>query len=286
MRNALAGIERALFWTLAFAAFAAAAAGFGARAADRLAVSYEAQRASYAIVRVLAPEGPTAIAAAEAALTRSPHVVRAAPMTAERAANLLAQWGDSPVSAADMPALRLIEIDLAPGAAGADVSGDIVATLAQGGVTAELIGAPVSGSGGELAGFVRNAALWAALAFGGVMAAIVSLSARSLAARRRELVIVMADVGATRTRTAGHIGDEAALIGLYAGGVGAVLAALTAALVLLALIPEATIETLPDMLLPIDLLPIVAAPLGAALAASLGARAAAGFFHGQAARIS
>ena len=35
MKNALSGIERALFWTLAFAAFAAACAGLAARAVDR-----------------------------------------------------------------------------------------------------------------------------------------------------------------------------------------------------------------------------------------------------------
>ena len=57
MRNPFASLERALFWTLAIAAFAAAAVGLGARAADRIAVAYEQQRSNYAIVRVLAPEG-------------------------------------------------------------------------------------------------------------------------------------------------------------------------------------------------------------------------------------
>ncbi len=57
MRNALTGVERALFWTLAFAAFAAAAAGLAARAVDRAALAYEQARAGYAVVRVLAPEG-------------------------------------------------------------------------------------------------------------------------------------------------------------------------------------------------------------------------------------
>ena len=37
MRGGLLGVERALFWTLAFAAFAAASAGLAARAADRVA---------------------------------------------------------------------------------------------------------------------------------------------------------------------------------------------------------------------------------------------------------
>jgi hypothetical protein len=39
------------------------------------------------------------------------------------------------------------------------------------------------------------------------------------------------------------------------------------------------------MILPIDLAPIFAAPLGAALAAGAGARTAAGYFHAKAARL-
>lgn len=93
MRNALTGVERALFWTLAFSAFAAAAAGLAARAVDRIAVHYEAQRNAYAIVRVVAPEGPPGVAAAETALAHAPHVTSAAPMTAGRAASLLQEWG-------------------------------------------------------------------------------------------------------------------------------------------------------------------------------------------------
>jgi|CXWL01.1.fsa_nt_gi cell division protein FtsX len=286
MKNALRGIERALFWTLAFAAFAAAAAGFGARAADRLAASYDTERNAYAIVRVIAPEGPAGVAAAEVALTQAPQVTSAAPMTAGRAAALLAQWGGSPVAAGDMPDLRLIEIELTPEAASGDPTGDIAAALAAGGVTAEVVVAPDAASGGGLAGFVRQAALWGTLAFGAVMAVIVSLAARSLAARRRETIVVMADLGATRTHTAGHIADEAALIGLYAGAIGAAMAAALGVIVLLVLIPSATIETLPDMLKPIDLAPLIAAPLGAALATGFGARAAAGYFHGQAARLA
>jgi hypothetical protein len=286
MRNALAGIERSLFWTLAFAAFAAAAAGFGARAADRMAVGYETQRGGYAIVRVIAPEGPAGISAAEAALANSSHVSSAAPMTAGRAADLLAQWGGSPVAAQDMPELRLIEVELTPEASRIDVSGDINAALAEGGVTAEFVRAPEGASGGGLATFVRNAALWVAIAFGAVMAVIVALAARSLAARRREFIAVMADLGATRTQAAGQVADEATLIGLYAGAVGAALAAAVAVIVVLVLIPDATIETLPDMLKPIDLLPLAVAPIGAALAAGIGARAAAGMFHAKAARLA
>src|SRR5690606_20877762 len=107
---------------------------------------------------------------------------------------------------------------------GLDVAGDIVAALAQGGVTAEIIDAPDEASGAGPAGRVRTAAFWGAIAFALLMAIIVSLSARSLAARRRELVTVMCDLGATRSQAAGRIADEAAVIGLYAGLIGGALA--------------------------------------------------------------
>lgn len=286
MRNALTGVERALFWTLAFAAFAAAAAGLAARAVDRVAVDYEAARSNYAIVRVIAPEGPAGIAAAEVALAQAPQVTSAAPMTAGRASALLAEWGGAEVAPADMPPLRLIEVELAGEASPeVDVAGDIVAALAQGGVTAEVIEAPNDAGGAGLSGRVRAAAFWGSIAFAAMMAVIIWLAARSLAARRREMVTVMCDLGATRSQAAGRVADEAAVLGLYAGLVGGALAAIVGLTVLWLAIPGLSLNSLRDMILPIDLAPIVAAPLGAAIAAGAGARAAAGYFHGQAARL-
>jgi len=287
MKNALAGVERALFWTLAFAAFAAVATALGARAVDRVAVSYEQARSHYAIVRVLAPEGASGIAAAESALSRAPHVRTAAPMTAGRAAELLDQIAPGPAAATAAPSetMRLIEVELAPAAPNQDISGDIEAALAQGGVTAEVVAAPDDAAGGGLASRVRAFAMWAAAAFALTMAVIVWLAARGLAARRREMVTVMCDLGATRSQAAIRIADEAAVLGLYAGAVGAALAAVAGIVVLLLAVPGASLETLPRMILPVDIAPIAAAPLGAAIAAGAGARAAAGYFHSQAARL-
>ena len=285
MRNALTGVERALFWTLAFAVFAAVAAGLSARAVDRVAASYEAQRRSYAIVRVVAPDGPEGLAAAETALAQSPYVSSAAPMSASRAAVILGQWSGGDVRPEDLPPLRLIEIELTPAILGADISGEIVAVLAQGGVTAEVIEAPDSGAGSGLASRVRLAAYAASIAFAIVMAVIVSLAARSLAARRRELVTVMTDLGATRGQAAGRIADEAAMLGLYAGIAGGVLAGLAGSAIMLIVVPGASVESLPRMIEPADLLPVALAPIAAAIAAGIGARGAAGYFHGQAARL-
>ena len=285
MRGGLLGIERALFWTLAFAAFAAAAAGLAARAVDRVAVGYEQERNAYAIVRVLAPDGPAGIAAAQTALTSAPHVTSAAPMTAGRAAALLSEASGEQIDPANVPDLRLIEVELAAASPQADISGDIVAALAAGGVTAEVIEAPDASSGGGLAPRVRNFAFWGAILFAGMMAVIAWRAARGLAARRREMVTVMCDLGATRGQTAGRIADEAAVIGLYAGAVGGALAAVAGVIVLMLAIPGTTLNALTTMILPIDLVPIVAAPLGTAIAAGAGARAAAGHFHALAAKL-
>jgi hypothetical protein len=44
-------------------------------------------------------------------------------------------------------------------------------------------------------------------------------------------------------------------------------------------------DTFREMILPVDLVPVIAAPLITAIAAGAGARAAASYFHGQAARL-
>ena len=99
------------------------------------------------------------------------------------------------------------------------------------------------------------------------------------------MVTVMCDLGATRSQTAGRIADEAAVLGLYAGVAGGVLAAVAGVIVLLLAIPGTTLNTLPEMILPVDLVPIAAVPLMTAIVSGAGARAAAGHFHGQATGI-
>lgn len=285
MKNALAGLERTLFWTLAVAAFAAACIGLAARAVDRLASNYEQERQSYAIVQITAPEGPAGMAAAEVALAHSPLVARAAPMSPERAAELLRQPGAESVSPEEMPELRLIEIELTPEAWNQDFVGAIEATLAQATVTGTVIAASNTDNGGGLMVRARSFAFWGAVLFAIVMSIIVALGARGLAARRREQIIVMADLGATRSQTAGRIADEAAVLGLYAGAVGGLLAGMAGAIALIVITGASTAE-LRALILPVDFAPIIAAPLVAAMAAGLGARTAAGYLHGQAARLA
>jgi cell division transport system permease protein len=279
------GVDRALFWLLTFAAFAVAAAGLAARAVDRVTDGYQTDTRAYAIVRVIAPEGPEGVAAAELALSQSPHVTSAAPMTSGRAADLLAQWGGTSVAASDMPPLRLIEVELAPASEQVDVAGDIEAALAQGGVTGEFIAAPPDAEGDAMSDMARQIAFWGAVAVAAIMLLIVWLAARGLAGRRREMVTIMCDLGATQGQAAGRVADEAALLGLYAGAVGAAAAAIGATAALLLGVPGASVDALPGMIHPLDLVPIAAAPLGAAIAAGAGARSAAAYFHTQAARL-
>ena len=282
-----AGPDRALFWTFAVAAFAVAAAGLAARAVDRLAIRYESDRVNYAIVQVTAPEGDTGMALATGALEHAPHVTGAAPMTQRRAAQLLAQLGaPAPAISADMPPLRLIEIDLDAGSAQADVSGDIEAALAQSGVTARVIRPPSAGAAGGLAFDARNIALWTAGLFAAVMALLISLAARGFAARRTDFVSVLADLGATAPQAGARVGDEAAALGLRAGIVGAFVAGAIAVGMLLVLAPDVSWRALPNVLVPLDAAPLLIAPLLAAVAAGMGARAGAESVHAQAARLA
>lgn len=284
MKRGFAGADRALFWTFAVAAFAVAVAGLAARAVDRVAVGYEGQRENYAIVRIIAPEGPAGVAVAQAVLSHAPHVLSAAPMTAHRAEELLTQMGGAP-GQLNIPPLGLIEIDLDPStSSSADVSGDIEAALAQGGITAQVVRAPAAGGGAALS--VRNAAWWAAGLFAAVMALIISLSARGLATRRVDLVTVLADLGATPGQSAGRVGDEAASLALRAGIAGALAAGVVGVIMLLVLVPGVSPRALLQFLSPLDGAPLVIAPVIAALAAGVGARAGAESVHAQAARLA
>ncbi|HVY85664.1 MAG TPA: hypothetical protein VG943_11055 [Caulobacterales bacterium] len=285
-RRPFADADRALFWTLAIAAFAAAAVGLAARAVDRAAAHYESERRNYAIVRVIAPEGPDGIVLATAALVHAPHVAAATPMSAQRAAQLLRQWGGNPIEAADMPPLRLIELELEPSPPQTDVTGDITAALARDGVTGEVVRAPETAGAGAMAGRARAAALWGSGAFAIVMALIISLAARGLAQRRRELMHVLADMGATQRQAARRVADEAAVKGFSAGLVGAACAALIALGLIFLLAPNASFASVKQLVEPLDVLPLALTPFAAAVAAAMGARAGAESFYAQAARLA
>ena len=125
--NALTGVERALFWTLAFSAFAAAAAGLAARAVDR-SPCITKPSATPTPSSASSPPGPQVSPLPK---QRSP-----TPTRDQRRADdsrprrlIAAGMGGQVVRAEDIPPLSLIEIELAPTGPPVDISGDIVAAL-------------------------------------------------------------------------------------------------------------------------------------------------------------
>src|SRR6185312_5106677 len=114
------------------------------------------------------------------------------PITAERAAQVLSHLSGTPVDPNEMPPVNLIEIGLDAPAQG-EVGGDVEAALAEGGVTAHVVGAP-SGQAQGATLTLRNVALWVAGLFAAMMALMISLSARGFAARRADYVTVLADI--------------------------------------------------------------------------------------------
>lgn len=280
------GLDRTLFWTMVVACFTAALACLGARSLDRAAADVLRDRTGYIIVRVIAPDGPDGLHRAAAALIGSSDVAEAEVMSTQRAADLLELWSGAAVNSADLPPLRLIEVTMQPDIpAGAQTERAIVALLGEAGVLAEAIGPPDDGGRAAEAGRLRQAALWAALGLSAVMALIVALAARALAARRRDLVTVLADLGATSGEASLRVTDEAGGNGFLAGVLGALAAGAAAAAFASMVYPDLDGRSLLAFLRPADVAPLLAAPVIAALAAGLGARLAAQSMFARAERV-
>ncbi len=277
---------RWVFWAIAAACFAAAAAGLLARAAHYMADRWAHEATGVAIVRVLASDSPEQLAQAELVIAAAPPVARADIVTAERAAALLEDWGGGEVRAADLPPLRLVEVEFDVDAP-PDSPQRLEAYLARRGLAAEVIApADVTTLATRSAQTMRRAALAGAAFLALMMAAIIVLSARALALRQTQLITALADLGATGAGAARNVGDEAASLGLWAGIAGAGAAALAAFGGIYVTQPSAGVL---DIVLGahwLDWIPIIATPLAAAALAALGARSAASALHARAARLA
>jgi hypothetical protein len=184
-----------------------------------------------------------------------------------------------------MPALRLIELRLAPGINGAEVTGDLSERLGAAGISGEILrphpnqtqqalkAAPLLVHGG-------------AIGFALVLCAIAGLAARGLASRRADLIQVLADLGATRGQAGKRIGDEAGAIGFGAGLLAAFLAAAGAFAAMLLMIPGADLSNLARHISLLDVAPLALAPFLCAFVAGSGARAAADSLYAEAARLA
>jgi cell division protein FtsX len=280
----MAGAERALFWALVAAVFAAVCAVLAARATYRVAEHFEADVRNYAIVRVAAPDTPEAVEVAVSALQGTRHVRAASVISSERVALMMERLAGVSMDQEDMPEVRLIEVDLEPAGSDADVDGDLAAAMSAAGVTGEIMRSEGGAESIPWAGRARAVALWGAVGFAILMAAIVTLAARGFAARRRDLIEVMTDLGESRGKTAGKVADQAAMSGFWAGAVGAIAAGGVALAAVIAL-TGADVGDLTSLVLPIDAAPLAAAPLFTAVATAMGARRAAESFYDQAARL-
>lgn len=277
------GHERAMFWTMAFACFAAAVAGIGGSAAHRIAERWAFEAAGLAVVRVLAADNLADLGAAERALAQAPDVAAARSLTPERAAALLQDQTGAMVSPGDLPPLRLIEVDLKEGIdPGADRRLEEV--LSAQGIAADVMLPGPAPETERSIRIVRFAATAGAAFVAAVMAAIIGLAARALAHRRRDLVTVMADLGATQGRAVGEIGQEAALSGLAAGLIGVVAAGGAAVGALFLIRPAAAMHQLLTLQIT-DVVALVATPILAALVAGAGARASAARQFARASRL-
>ncbi len=277
------GRDRALFWTMAVACFTAVLASLGARALDRMAAETLDASDRYMIVRLAETNEADAMSAALRALGAEAQIERVEILSPARAATLLGVDADDPAAVEALAALNLIEITKT--AESAIEAADIDAMMREAGVAAETIAPPADSAGAAQAERMRRAALWAALSLSGVMALIVALAARALAGRRRERMVVMADLGATRRDACLPLADEAGAAGFLAGVLGALAAASAALAFVLALAPEPGGAAIASMLRPADYATLLAAPFVAALAAGTGARIGAETLYARAARL-
>jgi hypothetical protein len=117
------------------------------------------------------------------------------------------------------------------------------------------------------------------------MALIIWQAGRALAGQQRDLITVLADLGESRGQAAGRVADRALGLGFRAGLLAAVLAGLGAGALLYLLLPAASPEALMALVGPLDLAPLAATPLIAAVAAAMGARAGAESDYARAARL-
>ena len=127
----------ALFMTIVIACFLAASAGISARLAYRAADAWNQSLRGAMTVRIISPDTPEATAKAADLMHTAVGIRSARPVTPQRAAALLNGWGGPGVSAADMPTLRLIELDVEKSQATPDFARKLKEQLSDAGFQAE-----------------------------------------------------------------------------------------------------------------------------------------------------
>lgn len=281
----------ALFMTIVIACFLAASAGISARLAYRAADAWNQSLRGAMTVRIISPDTPEATAKAADLMHTAVGIRSARPVTPQRAAALLNGWGGPGVSAADMPALRLIELDVEKSQATPDFARKLKEQLSDAGFQAEVAApGPRVQAWGKVADAVQLLGVSLALGLGLAALLTAGLAGRARAGADRNLIAPLADMGATRGQVARIFAGRSALEGFLAGLVGgaAALAGVAWALYLLpSALPGLPLTDWTNKFALQDALFITAAtPLLAGLLAAAGARAAANRAFGRAARLA
>ncbi len=259
---------------LALVALCAALAG-GTYAAHARAADMRANSAL--TVRVLSPATPQGVATATKVLRGTPGVVSAEPMSAARAAQLLAQWGGAAVDPADLPSLHLIEVRR-------DASADarIESYLRGAGLRAELYGARPADTGARrLADLATNAAV---LAVGAILLAIV-LVFEAAAHARGAAAALAAELGGGRGESLAAYGHSACEFAFLAGVAAAIVCTASAPGVLAIAGETLSLRGMVARISSVEAALVLLAPLLTAAAAALGARAGAARAYDRADRL-
>ncbi len=241
-------------------------------------VRADAARASGALtVRVLSPATPEGVATAARVLRRTPGVITAEPMDGARAARLLAQWGGAAVDAADLPPLHLIEVRRS-----ADTDGRIEADLRGAGVRAELYGA---GPADTRATRIADVAEYAAISAVAATLLAIALLFRAAALARGVAAALAAELGGTRGDSLSAYGRGACTLAFLAGVTAAIASVLAAPGVLMAMGETLSVQGMAARITSMEAALVLLAPLVAAAAATLGARAGAARAYDRADRL-
>ena len=272
----------ALFWVIVIACLLAATAGVAARLADGASDALESRMRAGLTARILAPDTPDALERAALQLNGVTGIASVRIVTAERAAQLLRNAGGPELNPSDLPALRLLEFNAnrAPDAAWLNT---VAAAMRAGGFEAEIYGpGPVMREGAENAGSLAKAALSLCIVLAGAALLTIGLAGRARAAMDRDIIGPLADMGATRGQISTAFAARSAVEAFTAGLVGAFGAATL--IFMWVNLPDFPFADWAARIGGADALPLIVAPMLAALLAVAGARAASNRYYEIAAR--
>lgn len=270
--------EGALFMVMAIICALACLSLLGSRAAFRAADNWTAALSGSMTIRLITPDDPTASAAAlhtaEAVLRQQPGVRHATAIDKNRASDLLSPWFGHGALPDDLPLPSLVEVEVNPAAPPSPARLDHALRAA--GLDPQIDDHQRwAGSVNDAAGALRFGALGVLGLLAAAAAATVSFAARAGLEARRDIVEALHLVGA-QDRYISRLFEHRFLgLGLRAGLLGAALAAIGAAGIILWLQKSGAVTLLFGKipLQAMDISVLAFAPLAAGLIGMWTARA-------------